>query len=79
MFLEYALVRKSVTVLKILSHPWVSIAVHVAIDAVVLWLLNAFPGVPNTGLARQSEKDAARGERRRRETSRGDAASLTNA
>ena len=75
LFLEYALVRKSVTVLKILSHPWVSIAVHVAIDAVVLWDLNAFPGVPNTGLARQSEKDAARGERRRRETSRADAAS----
>ena len=75
LFLEYALVRKSVTVLKLLSHPWVSIAVHVAIDAVVLWFLNAFPGVPNTGLARQSEKDAARGERRRRETSRADAAS----
>ena len=75
LFLEYALVRKSVTLLKLLSHPWVSIAVHVVIDAVVLWFMNAFPGVQNTGLARQSEKEAARGERRRRATSRADAAS----
>ena len=67
LFLEYALVRKSVTLLKLLSHPWVSIAVHVVIDAVVLWFMNAFPGVQNTGLARQSEKEAARGERRRRD------------
>ena len=85
LLLEYALVGKavilfkayetrSVVELKLLNHRWVSMAVHVVIDAVVLWFLNAFPGVPNTGLARQSENDAARDQRQTRATFRGGAA-----
>ena len=80
LFLEFSLLTKAETLLRayksrgvaklnFLKHKWVSFGTHVIIDAAVLWFLNAFPGVPNTGLARQSEKDAKR-ERRRRATSR---------
>ena len=86
LLLEYALTLKaiasfkayetrSVAEVKLLTHRWVFIALCVVIDAVALWFLNAFPGVPEAGLARQSEKDAARGEHRRRATSRVGAAS----
>ena len=49
------------TLLKLLSHPWVSIAVHAVIDAVVLWFMNAF-WCPEHRPGASVRKEAARGE-----------------
>ena len=71
LFLEYALIRKAVQFLKVkeagsvalevsknnlMAHPWLSIAINVLTDAVVLWYLNAFPGVPECGITRAPDK-----------------------
>ena len=61
MFLEYAVVRKQIQLAMVFSsfrekhsmrHPWVSIAMHVAVDSVALWFLNAFPGSKRCGTRR---------------------------
>ena len=62
LLLEYAIVRKQVQAYmafdsfrenpRHMRHPWVSIAVHVAVDSVALWFLNAFPGSSRCGTRR---------------------------
>ena len=69
LFLEYAIVRKQIQAYmafdsfrgtpRLMRHPWVSIATHVAVDSVALWFLNAFPGSSRCGTRRTegSEKE----------------------